>query len=238
MNQYARMGRIDGSRQRIRSLIAKVHVAKKELGLADDDYQAILIRITGHSSSAMLSEDKLVAVLVEFEAKGWKAKPRKKGTARAADTRLALKSRALWISLYQLGAIRNGSEEALEAFACRQLKCVKMQWADQSLGYRLVEALKSIGQRNGWDQSVEGVEPGARVLVLKRRLVALLFARLKDNGLVPVEWDEARAAFEFGGVRVPSFLLTQLTDLDMMAQVFGDKLRTPIGELSAAELAW
>jgi hypothetical protein len=68
----------------------------------------------------------------------------KKAASSAADHPFAAKARALWISLYHLGAIDNPSEQGLEAFARRQLQCMKMQWANQAQAYKLIEALKAI----------------------------------------------------------------------------------------------
>jgi hypothetical protein len=39
---------------------------------------------------------------------------------------------------------------------------MKMQWANQAQAYKLIEALKAIAQRNGWDQriaSTHGMKP-------------------------------------------------------------------------------
>ncbi|MFX8708345.1 regulatory protein GemA, partial [Acinetobacter baumannii] len=65
---------------------------------------------------------------------------------------MARKARALWISLHKLGVVHNPSEQALEAFAKRQLGCEKLVWARQSDAYRLIEALKSMAERAGWRQ--------------------------------------------------------------------------------------
>jgi phage gp16-like protein len=133
-----------------RSLIAKVHVAKKEMGLLDDDYRAMLIEVTGRSSSADCTVAELRKLVEHMKAKGFQPKK----ASSAADHPFAKKARAMWISLYHLGAIDNPSEQALEAFARRQLGCMKMQWANQAHGYKVVEALKAIAERNGWDQKV------------------------------------------------------------------------------------
>ncbi|MFN3749357.1 MAG: gp16 family protein, partial [Sphingorhabdus sp.] len=132
-----------------RAMIGKVHVAKKELGLDDDSYIAVIARVThGKMSSADCSDAELVAVIEEFRKLGWQAKP-KNPAPRHADHATARKARALWISLAQLGAIENGSEKALEAFATRQTGVDRMQWTDQALMYKLIEALNAIAMRNG-----------------------------------------------------------------------------------------
>ncbi|QRY97277.1 regulatory protein GemA [Sphingomonas paucimobilis] len=108
-----------------------------------------------------------------FEAKGFKATARaagRRGNPAIADHPAARKARAMWISLHLLKAINDPSDRALEAFGRRQLHCDKLQWANQSLVYRLVEALKAIAERHGWDQSVAGLPSNAVAINLKRRL--------------------------------------------------------------------
>ncbi|MFZ5747671.1 MAG: gp16 family protein [Pseudomonadota bacterium] len=208
-----------------RPLLAKVHLAAKELGLSDDDYRAILIDVAGVSSARDMSETQLAAVIERFKARGWKqAAPRGRGQGKPADHPAALKARALWISLYHLGAIDNASEAALEAFARRQLKCARLQWADQALVYRLVEALKAIAERHGWSQSVEGLQPAAVPIVLRRRLVEAILGKLWANGAAPASWDVVRAAWEFGGYD-GELLVATASELDGIAREFGRVLR-------------
>lgn len=220
--------RFDAPSQHRRSLIAKVHIAKAQLGLADDDYRAVLLRVGGFLSAADCSDADLIAVLKEFEAKGFSAKPKVAavGKRRPADHPSARKARALWISLYQLGAVHNRSEKALEAFAARQLKVERLQWANQGQAYKLIEALKDMAQRAGWDQNLAGVRPEAGVLVLKRRLVDALLAKLVDATIVPPTWDVPTAAFRLGGVTLTGGLHSwSLLELDVVAKLFGDRLR-------------
>lgn len=227
MSARAAPARFDPAAQRRRALLAKVHVAKKQLQLSDDDYRAVIFRITGHVSAGDCSEAELAAVVEEFGRKGFSAKARVPASGpRPADHPAARKARALWISLHQLNAIANPSEQALEAFARRQLGVAKLQWADQSLSYRLIEALKAIGARHGWDASLEGVKAGAGPVVLKRRLVEAIVVKLWDAGLVPATWGVRRIAFELAGITIESVLTATSEDLEVLAKALGNKLRT------------
>jgi len=170
--------------------LAKVHIAKKELAIEDGAYRAMLVRITGQESAAACNDDQLEAVLDELKAKGWTPRfvagsaPARAGKAlarRPADHPVARKARALWISLHQLGAVRNGSNAALEAFARRQLQVEVFQWADQGQGYKLIEALKAMAEREGWSQDVAGYRGAAAVQVLKDRLAALIAKRSQNR---------------------------------------------------------
>jgi phage gp16-like protein len=235
MNAYRTMAAIAPAKAHRRGLIAKVHIARTQLGLSDDDYRAVLIDETGHDSAAMLDERQLDAVVKRFEARGFTAKAKAGATprrGRPADHPSARKARALWISLHQLGAIENPAEAALEAFARRQLGVDKLQWADQGQCYKLVEALKAIAERHGWSQDLAGVAPAARVVVLKRRLVDALRDKLVAAGLVPHDWTVARAAWDLGGVEVPAVLLADVEQLDLVARTFAAKLRDPAGSIA------
>lgn len=167
--------KFDGDPARRRAM-AKVQIARKELRLDDSSYRAMLYRLTGHASAADCSEAELGRVLDELKAKGWTpASPPRK--ARRADHPAARKARALWVSLHQLGVVRNRSEAALEAFARRQLQVERLQWADQAQVYKLIEALKAMAERASWSQDLAGVPAELQVATLKRRLLALLCAR-------------------------------------------------------------
>lgn len=225
----ARPARFDAANQDRRVLIAKIHVAKKEMGLLDDDYRQMLLDVTGRTSSADCNVGELRAMVEAMKAKGFQPK---KGTPKAADSPFATKARAMWISLYHLGAIDNPSEQALEAFARRQLKCERMQWANQAQAYKLVEALKAIADRHGWKQRIDwmtGVkagQPDVALRILKFRLVERIAHLLGERRVVPVEMPLGRIAWTLAGMeRDGPVGLWDLGDLDLLAKALGAKLR-------------
>ena len=160
-----------------RAMTAKLHLARKELGLSEVDYRAVLERVTGKTSAADLNDRHLEAALDEFKRQGWQ---QKKGASRPADHPSARKARALWISLHQLGVVRNPSEKALEAFACKQMHCEQLQWADQAKTYKLIEALKAMATCAGWDQDVSREQECDQSFELQRRLVLRLHELLVE----------------------------------------------------------
>lgn len=163
-----------------RAAVTKVQIARKELGLDDDTYRAMLERITGRASSADCTDAQLGLVLDEMKAKGWKPRvvqggrsgPRRKPGPAAHP--VARKARALWISLHQLGVVRDPSEAALEAFGRRQLGVERLRWAVPSEANGLIEALKAMADRAGWSQDLTGVPAAQHVAELKRRLAERL----------------------------------------------------------------
>ena len=66
--------------QRRQGLIAKIHVAKTQLALDDDNYRAILQRVTAKSSCAEMNLQELQRVMAEMERLGFK--PTKKSIGR------------------------------------------------------------------------------------------------------------------------------------------------------------
>lgn len=221
-----------------RQLLGKIHIAVKQLGLSDDDYRGILFDVAGSDAVAWEADGKkgkisakncsdaqLVAVIERFKSRGWKAaQPKGRGGPKPADHKPASKARALWISLHSLGAIDDPSEGALEAFACRQLGCARLQWADQGLMYRLIEAEKAIAERHGWSQDTKGLRPEAVPIVLRRRLVEAIMGKLWQAGVIPVDWHVGRAAYEFAGMET-ALMLATASELDVVARELGRVLR-------------
>ncbi|PKN07511.1 MAG: regulatory protein GemA [Deltaproteobacteria bacterium HGW-Deltaproteobacteria-8] len=54
-----------------RSLLAKVHIAAKALGLDDETYRDMLEALTGKRSAGKLTDKQLVLVVAALRAKGW-----------------------------------------------------------------------------------------------------------------------------------------------------------------------
>lgn len=97
-------GRDKGKEKHRKALQAKVHIAKKELGLLDEDYRFILERDFGKRSAADLTIVELEYLVGHFKAHGWQPRP-------SPDPRLvtkrqleALRERARKIA----GQIENG----------------------------------------------------------------------------------------------------------------------------------
>lgn len=125
------------------SLIAKVHVAKKQLGLSDEDYRAILKRVTGHSSSARCSAGQLSHLLAEFKRLGFAAKG---GTSGFGQPHVRL-IYALWKEAGIVGAIDNPTKEALRAFVERQTGVSAPEFCAPAEANKVAEALKAMVTR-------------------------------------------------------------------------------------------
>jgi phage gp16-like protein len=175
-------------------LIGKIHVAKTQLGLDDDTYRSVLRRVTGKDSSSACSITELENVKAEMINLGWK--PSKKAHPRAgkrplADGEIAAKLRALWISGYHLGVVRDPSEAALAAMIKRATggkgKGVDaLQWLTEKDARTAVEVMKAwLTRETGVDWSVKwhddsrGAFP--RIDVVKAQFQILTAARWKGT---------------------------------------------------------
>jgi len=97
---------------------AIINIAKAELGLEEDDYRALLIRVTGESSLRAMSDRQKTAVLDELKRLGFKVRTR--GKALPASFKPYVRMiHALWKNCHRLGVVENGSREALRAFCKR-----------------------------------------------------------------------------------------------------------------------
>lgn len=132
--------------------LAKIHIAKKDLGLTDDAYRDTLRRITGKESSAALTDMQATRVLRYFESRGWTAKKQGSlpGMSIPSDAQ-SKKIQALWITLHKAGKVKNGTDAALLAFVKRMTKVDRLEWCSPDQKYRVIESLKDWAKREGVD---------------------------------------------------------------------------------------
>lgn len=134
-----------------RAKLAKIHIAKKELGLTDEAYRDIL-RLHFQAESAKSLDDRQGTVLLNlFKAKGWAPKQAATkaslpGRSIPADGQ-SKKVQALWITLHRAGVVRDGSDRALLSFVRRITGRDRLQWCDAEQKGRVIEALKAMGDR-------------------------------------------------------------------------------------------
>jgi phage gp16-like protein len=223
----------DKSSQHRRAMIAKIQIARQQLGMVEDDYRQIVFEQTGKTSLKDASEPQLARVLDVMKAKGFKPLPGKK----AASHPMAMKARALWISLYHLNAVHNPAEEALEAFAKRQLGCDRLQWAKQSDAFRLIEALKNMASRNGWLQHNRATGKAFGPVELQASLCAAILIKLKDAGIAPADWLLHDAAWKLCGIENKKADPWTASDYEHLAKALGFKLRTH-GKAFASPASW
>ena len=187
----------------------------------------ILLRIhnpRAAKSAADCSDGQLSRVIERLKEKGFKPLP--KAGRKAATHPMARKARALWISLHHLCVVQNPSEQALEAFAHRQLKCEKLSWANQRDANKLIEALKAMAVRNGWRQTAAHDGHKLSPKELQMHLCEVILAKLKDGAHVPADWYLDIAAKRLCGIDTGATEQGySADDYGRLAKALGDKLR-------------
>lgn len=144
--------------------LAKIHIAKKQLGLDEESYHAVLIRHGAQPqtpSSRDLTIAQMDAVLREFTGKGWIPRPSNRSPEKSTPDKLQRdkpqrrlsqddeirKIRALWLFLHSAGVVLNPEESALARYAKRMAGIDDLHWADGRQCHRLIETLKAWGVR-------------------------------------------------------------------------------------------
>ena len=116
-----------------RKALAKIHIAKKELNLSDEEYRQILYDCFGVDSSKYLTEEQANMLIAVFVDMGWKPKkkeqkpqPKKydqlgdrKGFATPAQLR---KIEAMWKLVS-----KEKTKESLDKFLFRRFKIMKLE---------------------------------------------------------------------------------------------------------------
>lgn len=127
-----------------RAMIAKVHIAKKDLRLEDVDYRMIVERITGEVSAGHCTDAQLAAVLTEFTRLGWKPATAGRRTSAKPWVR---KIYGIWNDLRPL--LDHATEETLRAFVRRQTHSLKNpdgiadpEWLDAKEGTKVIQGLE------------------------------------------------------------------------------------------------
>ncbi|MFI5448113.1 regulatory protein GemA [Polaromonas sp. UC242_47] len=140
--------------------LAKAFFAKRD-GMTDDDYRAVMLQLTGQSSSAKLDAAGRDKLLQHFKAKGFVviaktgAASRERGFIREPQVKKLL---AMWYALSEAGAVARPASHtacsaAVEAWGKEQLAAHRLgpmdalRFATGEQLNHLVEAMKLWGQR-------------------------------------------------------------------------------------------
>lgn len=126
------------------ALVAKVHIAKKDLGMDCAAYRAFLERVTGKNSAGRMTLSELDKVMQEFRSLGWKPKMRKaRRHIKKSKVPLIRKVYALWGEMCAEGYVSQPDREGLRAFVKRMTDVDDPEWLDEEQAVKVVEALKA-----------------------------------------------------------------------------------------------
>lgn len=159
------------------AVLKAIHATRRDLGLEEDDYRAVLERITGKRSARDLDDAARKAVLTEMRRLGGQAK-------RGLDGPFAPKLVALWLSAWNLGLVRKRDDAALIAFVERQTGIAHVRWLrEPSDAARAIEALKAWMARDAgveWPKAQDARSAKLAVIDAQRRLLGEASARIRD----------------------------------------------------------
>jgi len=126
-------------------LVRLIHVAKRELGLDDETYRALLHGSVRKESTSAMTVPELERVIDRMKRAGFKVRtkrPTSRQSRPLAQYPEAKKIRALWLFLYELGAVSDPSEAALASYVKRITKVDALQWLNGYQTEVVIETLK------------------------------------------------------------------------------------------------
>lgn len=160
--------------------IGAIHALAGRIGLTEDERRAFIARqASGKTSCRQLSGREAVRVI-----DGLKALQGGKGATDLAGP-YAAKLRALWLSGWHLGVVRDRTDRALLAFLERQTGLEHTRFlADAASARRVIEALKAWLAREGgvkWPASSSVDESKRAVWQAQRRRMAALGLEVSED---------------------------------------------------------
>lgn len=133
-------------------LIRLIHVARRDINMADDTYRALVARITdGKTSSADCTVLELERIIDHLKKAGFKV--RKPKSVRPAEhrplatDRESQKLRAVWLLLHDIGATHSNTEAALAAYVKRMTGVDDLHFTRPGDKHRVIEGLKAWAAR-------------------------------------------------------------------------------------------
>ncbi|MDN6861037.1 regulatory protein GemA [Pseudomonas sp. CAN2814] len=118
--------------------LAKIHIAKAQLGLDDDDYRALLGRVAGVRSAKELGPRQVAQVLAEFQRLGWKPESKQQGRA---TPKVPQNRQVVLKKVEALLASASRPWSYADAMAKRMFQRERVEWLDDDQLYRLMQAL-------------------------------------------------------------------------------------------------
>lgn len=127
---------------------AVINIAKSQLGLDDDVYRALLLRVTGEASLRAMSERQRLDVVAELKRKGFKMVSTKKARSLPVSNKRYVKYiHALWRSCANLGVIEDGSRNALRSFVKKRSDVDDPDFLTFDQASPIIDALKAMEAR-------------------------------------------------------------------------------------------
>lgn len=128
--------------------LAMIHIAKKQLGMAEESYRAILWTIARVESAGDLDWAGRKQLLEHLKKCGFKARPPKRAGGREVEESPQAKMIvALWLELHNAGVVKDPSDRALNRWVKRMTGVDSLRWLKPQQMNSVVEALKKWSDR-------------------------------------------------------------------------------------------
>lgn len=165
------------------SLIAKIHVAAKQLDIEEDDLRSLYQQQTGKTSLRMMNFGERTKVIKELERKGFKSKSK----TPAPSDKYSAKITALWIAAHNLGITRSKTEKSLLAYVKRMANVDHTRFLrHHEDAEKVIESLKKWMTREaGVDWHVEPAREVTKFLNdPQAQIVMAQLSMIKDDTLI------------------------------------------------------
>lgn len=130
----------------MRNLLAQIHIAKKELGMDDATYRAMLHSVAGVTSAKDLSVAAAAKVIANCKRLGWKPKAASKAGRKPAPA----KNKARLMAKIEAMLATAGRPWAYaDAMAARMFLVEKVDWLEYEQLEKLMKALIVDATRQG-----------------------------------------------------------------------------------------
>jgi hypothetical protein len=195
-------------------MIRAVRAACRHQGIGDDDRRVIQEEVTGKSSMGEMDAAELGRLLDRLN----------KGRSGVMPHRAHVaKIRALWWTLYWIGAIEEPNDRALDAFVKRQTSVSALRFLDHRKAASVIEALKAWAAREGVRWPEAGAVPAPEAD--RRAVLDAIAARLRSSGALRAGWQE----YCERALKLPcNHLSWSAQDLDACIRLLGKVLRRQI----------
>jgi hypothetical protein len=140
--------------------LSLIHIAKKETGITDEAYRALLDGAAGIGSAAEIAfEDQFIAVMAAFEKlgfKSWKKQGKTTSRPQRPDTWGCTESQRAKIEVMWKTCARNPSDRALRAFVKRIARVDSPVFLRPHLARKVILALGDMMRKAGFDPDTGG----------------------------------------------------------------------------------
>lgn len=131
-----------------KKLVQLIHIGKSKLCLDDETYRSLLETTTGKTTTKEMTLGELNKVMTRLKQLGFTpTAPKSAGKIKQDKDPQAKLIRHLWLTLHNLGAVKDPSEKALCAYVKRQTGIDLLAWLPSHKASTVIESLKKWVER-------------------------------------------------------------------------------------------